>query len=199
MYLEAGAIPIRFIIASRRLIYHHNILKREEKELIKRIYKEQKKNPSKGDFVELIKEDFEIANIVQNDEEIQSIKASIYKQYIKKCIRKAAFVYLTTKQASHSKVSIIKYAQLETQTYMISPLFLNEEVNQLHALRSKTSNCKMNFKNRYGKDDLLCNLCYIENQDQQHMLRCNVLQKKLKSSQIVYRNMLGDGRDSGGD
>ena len=115
LYLEAGAIPIRFIIASRRLIYHHNILKREEKELIKRIYKEQKKNPSKGDFVELVKKDFKIANIVQNDEEIQNIKASIYKQYIKKCIRKAAFVYLTTKQASHSKVSIIKYSQLGTQ------------------------------------------------------------------------------------
>ena len=189
LYLEAGAIPIRFIIASRRLIYHHNILKREEKELIKRIYKEQKKNPSKGDFVELIKEDFEIANIVQNDEEIQSIKASIYKQYIKKCIRKAAFVYLTTKQASHSKVSIIKYAQLETQTYMISPLFLNEEVNQLHALRSKTSNCKMNFKNRYGKDDLLCNLCFLENQDQQHILRCIVLQRKLRSSQIAQKKI----------
>ena len=72
---------------------------------------------------------------------------------------------------------------------MISPIFLNEEVNQLHALRAKTSNCKMNFKNSYGKDDLLCNLCYIENQDQQHMLRCNVLQRKLKSSQIAQKKI----------
>ena len=70
--------------------------------------------------------------------------------------------------------------QLETQNYMIIPIFLNEEVNQLHALRSKTSNCKMNFKNRYGKDDLLCNLCFIENQDQQNMLRCNILHRKLQ-------------------
>ena len=72
---------------------------------------------------------------------------------------------------------------------MISPLFLNEEVNQLHALRSKTSNCKMNFKNRYGKDDLLCNLCFLENQDQQHILRCIVLQRKLRTSQIAQKKI----------
>ena len=29
LYLEAGALPIRFIISSRRLLYHNNILKRE--------------------------------------------------------------------------------------------------------------------------------------------------------------------------
>ena len=53
LYLEAGAIPIRFIIKSRRLLYHHNILTRDSKELVKRIYEEQVRNPSKGDFIEL--------------------------------------------------------------------------------------------------------------------------------------------------
>ena len=91
--MESGAIPIRFIIAPRRLIFHHNILIIDENELIKRIYKEQKRNPCKGDFVELIEEDFKNAKIVLNDDEIQCIKASTYKQYIKKCIRNAAFEY----------------------------------------------------------------------------------------------------------
>ena len=189
LYLESGAIPIRFIIASRRLIYHHNILNREEKELVKRIYKEQKNNPSKGDFVELIKEDFKNAKIMQNDVEIQCMQTSTYKEYIKKHIRNAAFEYLTTKQASHSKVNTIKYTKLETQKYMVSPIFLNEEVNQLHALRSRTTNCKMNFKNKYRNDDFLCGLCNTENQDQPHLLRCNVLIRKLDTTKMAQHKI----------
>ena len=84
LYLEAGALPIRFIISSRRLLYHNNILKRENEELIKRIYKEQLNNPTKGDFVELIKDDFKALNIIQNDDEIKNMKTSTYKDHIKK-------------------------------------------------------------------------------------------------------------------
>ena len=47
LYLEAGAIPIRYIISSRRLIYHQCILKRNDQELTKRIYSEQKRNPTR--------------------------------------------------------------------------------------------------------------------------------------------------------
>ena len=33
LYLEAGAVPLRFLLSSRRMIFHQNILKREDKEL----------------------------------------------------------------------------------------------------------------------------------------------------------------------
>merc|ERR1712240_493595 len=146
LYLETGAIPMRFILSSRRLLYHNNILKRENEELVKRIYREQLKNPLKGDFVELLKADFNMFNIVQNDEEIRNMKTSTYKNFIRKCTKSAAFEYLTTKQTSHIKIKTIKYTQLETQKYLLSPIFSNEDINQLYALRSGTTNCKANFK-----------------------------------------------------
>ena len=189
LYLEAGAIPIRFIISSRRLLYHNNILKRENHELIKRIYKEQLNNPTKGDFVELIQDDFKALNIIQNDDRIKNIKTSTYKDHIKKCTKKAAFNYLVSKQAKHTKVNTIKYTQLETQKYMLSSIFRNEEVNQLHALRSRTTNCKMNFKNKYNQDNLLCDLCCTENQDQKHLLRCKEIERKLNSQQLTKNRM----------
>ena len=114
-------------------------------------------------------------NIVQNDKEIRNMKTSTYKNMIKKCTKSAAFRYLTTKQASHTKVKPIKYTQLETQKYLLSPIFSNEDVNMLYALRSGTTNCKVNFKNKYVNSDLLCDLCRKENQDQQHLLKCEVL------------------------
>ena len=197
LYLESGAFPIRFIISSRRLLYHHNILRREETELVKRIYLEQTKNPTKGDFVELLKEDFKILDMLQNNEKIQKMNKNMYKQMIRKSIKNAALRYLTKKQESHSKINMINYSELETQKYMISPIFSNEEVNQLHALRAKTTNCKMNFKNRFKVGDLLCNLCENENQDQKHLLQCSVVKRKLKSSHVAkqkieYENIYSD-------
>ena len=50
LYLESGAIPIRFILACRRITYFQTILKRNVNELTKRIFKAQKENPTKGDF-----------------------------------------------------------------------------------------------------------------------------------------------------
>ena len=82
--MEAWAIPIRFIIASRRLIYHHHILRRENNELVKRIYQEQVRNPTKGDYSELIKDDFKIINEVQDDVVIQNTNTNAYKTHIKK-------------------------------------------------------------------------------------------------------------------
>ena len=90
-------------------------MNREEKELVKRIYKEQKNNPSKSDFVELIKDDFKNAKIKQNYVEMQCTQTGTYEDYIKKHIRFAAIEYLTTKQVSHSKVNTIKYTKQETQ------------------------------------------------------------------------------------
>ena len=78
---------------------------------------------------------------------------------------------------------------IETQKYLISPIFLNEEVNQLHALRSRTSNCKINFKNKYRNDDLLCDHCNTENEDQPHLLRCNILLRKLESTKLAQNKI----------
>ena len=86
-------------------MYHHTILNRDDTEIVKKIYVEQRKNPTKGDFVELIEEDFKTINEVQDDDEIKTHQKSHDKNFVKKCIKSAALKYLTQLQASHSKVS----------------------------------------------------------------------------------------------
>ena len=46
LYMEAGAVLIRFLITCRRLIYHQVILKRDDRELTQRIYCAQKNDPT---------------------------------------------------------------------------------------------------------------------------------------------------------
>ena len=185
LYLEAGATPIRFIISSRRLVYHQCILKREETEVTKRVYNEQKCSPTKGDFVELLKQDFKTINVEQNDSDIIAASTMEYKKIIKSNIKSAAFKYLRKLQESHSKIKEIKYENLETQPYMVSPLFSNEEVNMLHALRSRSTDCKANFNQKYIQSNLLCPLCKTETEDQQHLMKCSVLMSNFKSHEMV--------------
>ena len=56
-YLETGATPLMNIISSRRIMFLHNILRRNKEELVKRVYEAQKQIPTKGDFIELVKAD----------------------------------------------------------------------------------------------------------------------------------------------
>ena len=38
LYLETGLTPLKDIVASRRIMYLHNVLNRDKEELVKRIY-----------------------------------------------------------------------------------------------------------------------------------------------------------------
>ena len=58
LHLETGNLPVRFILASRRLIYYHGILSKSEDELVHRVFNAQKVNITRGDWYETITDDF---------------------------------------------------------------------------------------------------------------------------------------------
>ena len=50
LYLELGVIPIRYIVMSRRLMFHHYILNEDKKSLINKFFKIQSRKPVKNDW-----------------------------------------------------------------------------------------------------------------------------------------------------
>ena len=190
LYLEAGANPIRFIISTRRMTYLQTILKRSDEELTKRIYNQQKVDPSPGDFYLLVKDDFKMIKQEMNENEIKAISKLSHKNNIKKKVRQSAFEYLTALKQTHSKVKDISYKKLETQTYMMSVLFNNDEVNTLHALRSRSIDCKFNFKQKYLNQSILCPLCEKHIDDQKQMLNCEEISKRLQLNEVVDGSVL---------
>ena len=100
-------------------------------------------------------------------------------------ISEAAFRYLKDQQKMHSKIKDIEYIKFETQQYMNSPLFTNDEVSLLYRIRSRALDCKMNFKSRYRNEHLLCILCSEQSDTQQHILICKALQTDLVRDEIV--------------
>ena len=70
IYLETGASPLKDVIATRRMMYLQNILKRPKEEVVKRVFEAQKLNPVKGDWIELVKKDFNNVGVILNETEI---------------------------------------------------------------------------------------------------------------------------------
>ena len=58
LHLETGTVPLRYIIASRRINYLQNILSKPESELIHRVYEAQKLKTCTGDWIEVVRKDF---------------------------------------------------------------------------------------------------------------------------------------------
>ena len=196
LFLEAGATPLRFLISCRRILYLQNILKRPQHELIRRVYDAQKVDTLPGDFYQLVQGDFALLGKQVSEEYIMHTSKELFKKEIKILTRKAAFQYLKNLQAGHSKVRDIVYETFETQTYMKSPLFMDEEVNLLHSLRSRAVPVKCNLSSIYT-NNLLCPLCEVHRDDQSHLLVCSVLKSKLTSneaaqSKIVYEDIFAD-------
>ena len=80
LHLETATIPIRYIKASRRLNYLHNILTRKENEVLSRVYFAQKTKPLQGDFVKLVESDLLLIN--------QKYDESLFKSMSKKKFKK---------------------------------------------------------------------------------------------------------------
>ena len=74
LYLETGAIPIKFIIKQRRLSYLHHILTRKDNELIKKVYMAQKRKSVNNDWVLTVKKDIDKIKLNLSDEEIAKFK-----------------------------------------------------------------------------------------------------------------------------
>ena len=73
LHLETATLPIKFIIASRRLNYLHNILKRDKSEVLSRVYQAQKNKPLQGDFVKQVESDFLLIKEQYDENKIKSM------------------------------------------------------------------------------------------------------------------------------
>ena len=61
-------------------------------------------DPTKGDWYELLKQDFQFVGLNLNEDEIRSMSRQEYKKKIKHLIHKAAFEYFLLQKQSHSKL-----------------------------------------------------------------------------------------------
>ena len=82
LYLESGAIPLRFILSARRINYLKTILNREPLELTRRIYDAQILKPCDGDFADLVAKDLDTIGVPLNPTIIQNTDREMLSESI---------------------------------------------------------------------------------------------------------------------
>ena len=76
-------ILVRFIIACRRILYLQTILHRDQKELIYKVYKAQKTDPTKGDFCQLVEKDLQLLGLQLSNDTIRRMSKYEMKILVK--------------------------------------------------------------------------------------------------------------------
>ena len=154
-FLEAGKIPIRFMISKRRLMYLWHILKQDGKELIKKIYNVQKVKFTKGDWYEMIQNEKKKYQINLEDDEISEMSNTKFKNIIEKKVYEVAFKFLKEKATNHSKsqdiLDEIKERNTHSRkTYLKENVLPKTDCQLLFSMRTKMIDVKANFKYLYG-------------------------------------------------
>ena len=173
LYLECGAVPLRYIIMSRRIMYLQVILKREETEQIKKLYKAQKESKTKGDFADFVEQDMHKLEVKETEEEIKNMTKSALKKIIKEKVKVAALKYLTKNKTS--KTEKLTHKKLEMQQYLRNPIFGEDESRLLLALRTRTvRGIRTDFPGMFPSRE--CPLLGCREEDTlPHLLTCTVL------------------------
>ena len=193
LYLETGALPLRWVVAQRRVVFLKHIMERHDDELLKKVFIAQKRNPTQGDFALIVEKD--LTDLKVTYEEAMKLSKTQLKSIIKKNAKCAAFEELQTTLLTHTKVKQIKYTQLEIQSYLKSDVMSYEEIKTLTSFRSNcTRGIRTNFKKMFKSLDcpLLCDTANPQIDSPSHILHCKKLRTETCNEDLthIYGNIV---------
>ena len=197
LYIETGAVPLRFIIQSRRLLYWKHLISINKERLISKVYNAQKYSPAKGDWSFSLNNDKEQFGINNSEEEIRRMSKYKFKKIVKTKMKELAKKYLLKLKNKHSKMEKIEFNKIGCKTYLNHSRISPSEAKLLFKLRTRMYPVKENFKNKMKKygQNLHCEICKTEEDTQKRILQCHVLKTvipELKTTKVKYEDIFGN-------
>ena len=181
LYLETAQVPVRYIIACRRILYLQCIVQRSDDELVKKVYMAQKADPTNGDFCQLVDQDLQLIDLRLSEDQIAAISYFEFKKLVKLKTSQAAFKHLMAIKETKTKMDNIMY----TNSFMPQPYMMNwtrEQASLMLALRTRTVR---GIRTDFGKMflDKTCPLpgC-LEADSLSHVLACTALKAAVHPS-----------------
>ena len=197
LYLETGQVPVRYILACRRILYLQTILHRSDDELIKKVYQAQRADTTEGDFCQLVDADRDLLNLQLTDSQIGSLSSFDLKKLVKLKAKQASFQYLIEIKETKSKMSNITYMNsFLTQPYMLN--MTREQASLMLALRTRTlRGIRTDFGDMYPSKE--CPLPGCQDLDSiSHLLTCPVLQAAVPDEEtpVQYGDVFSDSQET---
>ena len=174
LYLELGATPIKFLLMMRRIMYLNHMLKQDEESMLYRVLQSQVDNPSKGDWVHLVRQDIQDLKLNLTFDNIARMSKYQLKAILRDAVKKEAYKYLSDIQAGHSKTKNLRYSGLQMQPYLTSHRSTTiQQKAMFFKLRTRMIDVRDNFKT--GNVSVLCRCCQKGVETQAHLLQCEAL------------------------
>jgi hypothetical protein len=193
-FLETSAWPIRYIIIGRKLMYYRKMLRKSEKELVKKVFNAQSAFPTKGDWVTGIKDILKEYDISFSEQEIGKMSMTKFKSIVKGKIQLKVMSHLIALQNKHTKSEQLHF-EGKMQEYLTASNLTLSDKKFLFILRSKMLRIKGNFSSIY-KGNMTCSLC-LDKQfegNENHLLACPEIIKLLgkETENVQYENVFKD-------
>jgi hypothetical protein len=192
LYLENGQVPIRFLLACRRLLYLQTILQRNPDELILKVYLAQKADPVEGDFCQLVDKDRQLLECSLTDDQIRNTSKYDLKVLVKSKAKEQVFKTLMAIKNTKFKMDDIRYTNsFQTQPYLI--MLTRKQSSLLMALRTRTvRGIRSEFGNMYPNKECPLQGC-SEPDSLPHALVCQVLLGAVPGqSEVQYGDVYSD-------
>ena len=187
-YIETHSLPLRFVIIARRLMYYWTILTKPANELVHQVFQTQKLCPVRNDWCTQIEDDLKYCKINLNENEIRALTKNKFKSIVINNIFEVAKEYLMSLKNKHSKCEGLSESG-KMQDYLTSSKLTTEEKQLLFQLRTRSYDCKANYKNLY-KNQLACSICGEED-NQPHLLSCIRTTQGLDLKNVQYSDIFG--------
>ena len=186
IYLEMGILPFRFHLMKKRILYLHSILNREDGEITKEIVLLQKIECYDGDFYAQSERDMKALGIEDTD---LLMKKDSFNEMLSKKIEGAAFCFLIEKAKVHSKVNEHAYTDCKGAEYFQKQCFSPDLANILFQFRTRCFLVKNNFRNNYKNTNIICPLCQMEDDTQEHLFQCVKIRSSHSSNNSKHEDI----------
>jgi hypothetical protein len=174
LYLETGAIPIKYLIKEKRIMFLHHILTRSKDSLISQVFWAQVAKPAKGDWSTVVAEDLNSLGLPDLSlKEIEEMSKEKLKAMVKGKVRETAYSHLSRAKESLKKLANITYENLSTQSYLLEPKMSNRHKRLLFQWRTRMIKVNWNYGLKTN-----CPICHDYEDTQEHLLEC----KKLRNT-----------------
>ena len=136
-------------------MYFHYLVTRKKSEMLHKFFKVQWEYPTKYDWTETVKGDFDFFGLDLDIEKIKTFKKEKYAKIVKNKVRAVAFEYLLDKKSQHFKMDGISYNNnFKAQSYLSDRNINSSLAKLLFKFRCRMINVKMNFKRTYRRGSI---------------------------------------------
>ena len=194
-YLELGVYPVRYEIMKRKILFLHYLLQQDKHSMIYKVLESTRQNPLNNDFVKTCNKYLQQLDIHLTFEQLGCLSAWNVKKLVKEKTAAAAFKYLMEIKNKQTKISHIKYDDLEIQEYLVDGNRNTEISKFIFKARSMTLNIKTQKSWKYS--DSICVGCGVNEETGDEVISCSGFtdnKEKEENIPIISYQLFFDGK-----